>query len=120
MITVVVADYTSYPSEDSCIFVYLENISDFILEIDEKSGHYMRSADMSYPDGLRVLPYVEIRKKRLGVVWIYYFKDIIFAWHLLLRDQRQTAFRLTHWGRDKIDVILQTTFSNAISWMKMN
>ena len=27
--------------------------------------------------------------------------------------------RLTHWGRDKIDAILQTTFSNAISWMKM-
>ena len=26
---------------------------------------------------------------------------------------------LTHWGRDKIDAILQTTFSNAISWMKM-
>ena len=26
---------------------------------------------------------------------------------------------LTHWGRGKIDTILQTTFSNAISWMKM-
>ena len=26
---------------------------------------------------------------------------------------------LTHWGRDKIDAILQTTFSNTISWMKM-
>ena len=26
---------------------------------------------------------------------------------------------LTHWGRDKIVAILQTTFSNAISWMKM-
>ena len=26
---------------------------------------------------------------------------------------------LTHWGRDKIDAVLQTTFSNAISWMKM-
>ena len=25
----------------------------------------------------------------------------------------------THWGRDKIEAILQTTFSNAISWMKM-
>ena len=29
------------------------------------------------------------------------------------------TFALTHWGRDKIDAILQTTFSNAISWMKM-
>ena len=27
---------------------------------------------------------------------------------------------LTHWGRDKMDVIFQTTFSNAFSWMKMN
>ena len=26
---------------------------------------------------------------------------------------------LTHWGRDEIDTILQTTFSNAFSWMKM-
>ena len=26
---------------------------------------------------------------------------------------------LTHWGRDKIATISQTTFSNAFSWMKM-
>ena len=26
---------------------------------------------------------------------------------------------LTHWGRDKIAAISQTTFSNAFSWMKM-
>ena len=26
---------------------------------------------------------------------------------------------LTHWGRDKMDAIFQTTFSNAFSWMKM-
>ena len=26
---------------------------------------------------------------------------------------------LTHWGRDKMDTISQTTFSNAFSWMKM-
>ena len=26
---------------------------------------------------------------------------------------------LTHWGRDKIDSILQTTFSSAFSWTKM-
>ena len=25
----------------------------------------------------------------------------------------------THWGRDKIDAILQTTFSNATSWTKI-
>ena len=27
---------------------------------------------------------------------------------------------LTHWGRDQIDAISQTTFSNAFSRMKMN
>ena len=27
---------------------------------------------------------------------------------------------LTHWGRDKMDAISQTTFSNAFSWMKMH
>ena len=27
---------------------------------------------------------------------------------------------LTHWGRDKMAVIFQTTFSNAFPWMKMN
>ena len=26
---------------------------------------------------------------------------------------------LTHWGRDKMDAISQTSFSNAFSWMKM-
>ena len=27
---------------------------------------------------------------------------------------------LTHWGRDKMAAIFQTTFSNAFSWTKMN
>ena len=26
---------------------------------------------------------------------------------------------LTHWGRDKMTTIFQTTFSDAFSWMKM-
>ena len=30
------------------------------------------------------------------------------------------ASLLTHWGRDKMDADFQTTFSNAISWMKMH
>ena len=29
------------------------------------------------------------------------------------------ANELTHWGRDKMDTISQTTFSSALSWMKM-
>ena len=30
-----------------------------------------------------------------------------------------SSFTLTHWGRDQIDAILQTTLSNAFSWMKI-
>ena len=29
-----------------------------------------------------------------------------------------TVKSLTHWGRDKMDTILQPTFSNAFSWIK--
>ena len=29
------------------------------------------------------------------------------------------GYSLSHWGRDEIDAILQTPFSNAFSWMKM-
>ena len=38
-----------------------------------------------------------------------------------LRSVKQPgqARLLTHWGRDKMDAISQTTFSNAFSWMKM-
>ena len=34
-------------------------------------------------------------------------------------SHREQAIVLTHWGRDKMDAISQTTFSNAFSWMKM-
>ena len=34
-------------------------------------------------------------------------------------DQPFTTCRLTHWGREEIDAISQTTFSNAFYWMKM-
>ena len=34
-------------------------------------------------------------------------------WHIYIGNC------LTHWGRDKMDAIFQTTFSNGFSWMKM-
>ena len=46
-------------------------------------------------------------------------------WHLVaeLRFRWQPGVLkvsfLTHWGRDKMDAISQTTFSSAFSWMKM-
>ena len=33
--------------------------------------------------------------------------------------RRRSMIYLTHWGRDKMDAISHTTFSNAFSWMKM-
>ena len=32
---------------------------------------------------------------------------------------RSNCWPLTHWGRDKMDAVSQTTVSNAFSWMKM-
>ena len=37
-----------------------------------------------------------------------------FVWPI-----KYTWFLLTHWGRDKMAAISQTTLSNAFSWMKM-
>ena len=33
--------------------------------------------------------------------------------------KKKRDIRLTHWGRDKMDAISQTTFSSTFSWMKM-
>ena len=35
------------------------------------------------------------------------------------RRGTETSLALTHWGRDKLNALSQTTFSNAFSWMKM-
>ena len=44
-------------------------------------------------------------------------------WNLPLTPGNGVKLRpiqcLTHWGRDKMAVIFQTTFSNGFSWMKM-
>ena len=41
------------------------------------------------------------------------------TWPSTGRTHRRTYTELTHWKRDKMIDILQTTFSNALSWMKM-
>ena len=56
------------------------------------------------------------------------FDDVIMPWclvgrHVLCPGQLTVhlpVLHLTHWGRDQIDVISQTTFSNAFSRIKMN
>ena len=45
------------------------------------------------------------------------FPQVSGAWQTVLTFN--TASKLTHWGRDKMAAISQTTFSNAFSWMKM-
>ena len=43
-------------------------------------------------------------------------------WYLLIVRHLKyvhSVFALTHWDRDEIDAILKTTFTNALSWMKM-
>ena len=43
-------------------------------------------------------------------------KDGTDCWNL---PSRTTRTCLTHWGRDKMAAILQKTFSNSFSWIKM-
>ena len=52
-----------------------------------------------------------------GVYWIQSDLCVLFVYgcNSCLRSQHQ----LTHWGQDKIAVILQSIFSNPFSWMKM-
>ena len=38
---------------------------------------------------------------------------------IVVETWKETCLTLTHWGRDKMDVISQTTLWSAFSWMKM-
>ena len=42
------------------------------------------------------------------------------AYNYILGSLWNAELKLTHWGRGKMAVIFQTTFSNAFSWMKIN
>ena len=51
--------------------------------------------------------------------------QLSYCFHVYTMPERHTwrtlnmSLVLTHWGRDKMAAILQTTFSNIFSWMKM-
>ena len=45
-------------------------------------------------------------------------KDLALIWYHGMAVHAGVA--LTHWGRDKMAAISQTTFSNAFSWMKVH
>ena len=45
---------------------------------------------------------------------------LMWSWKVhFLVDMPMYTVLLTHWGRDKMAAIFQTTFSNPFSWMKM-
>ena len=46
-------------------------------------------------------------------------RDCIWYTYGAMWYQGEDSLRLTHWGRDKMAAISQTTLSNAFSWMKM-
>ena len=52
-------------------------------------------------------------------MWQALVQLVILGDYLILLVCGAFCDGLTHWGRDKINAILQTTFSNAYSWMKM-
>ena len=44
----------------------------------------------------------------------------VFSMNCIRSNRLYDATRLTHWSRDKMAAIFQTTFSDVFSWMKMN
>ena len=77
-------------------------------------------------------PWVEPTRHRwMGLMWSAYREQKIATnvWNVLgqstseniyfLPHSHWKIFSLTHWGRDKIYAISQTTFWSALSWMKM-
>ena len=46
-------------------------------------------------------------------------KNVIGKLHATCRERGSTSSALTHWGRDNMAAISQTTLSNAFFWMKM-
>ena len=59
---------------------------------------------------IQVMAWHQAGAKPLPEAVMTQFVDAYLAWSLN---------ELTHWGRDNMAAIFQTTFSNAFSWMKM-
>ena len=67
-------------------------------------------------------------KYHFGSSYQYNLTNCYFLTHLAIHAvfmscdrsvSLQSSIILTHWGRDKMDALLQTTLSNAFSWMNM-
>ena len=87
---------------------FVKSTYDVIAYVIKIAVHYITHSNLSTPYGT-----MELRH--------HWFRECLVAY--LAPSSPATVEdcieQLTHWGRHKIDAILQTTFSNAISWMKM-
>ena len=83
----------------------------------DSSASYARQGDKTYKC------WQWMYKKTKCIVIFFIILCLILLIHMCVLH-RQTGMILphqwlTHWGRDKMDAISQTPFSNAFSWMKM-
>ena len=59
------------------------------------------------------------KTQKLCVTTLWWGDESIPLTKHIKNSNAESVSMLTHWGRDKMDAISQTTFSNAFSWMKM-
>ena len=108
--------------EQSAVFKFNE------ILIETQTFHFMKTLfKMSsakwrpfclVPNVLTLLIYRRQNNKKIS-----WYINISHNNHVRVFVSWQAAFavtsELTHWGRDKMAAIFQTTFSNAFSWIKM-
>ena len=88
-------------------------------QITSSSSDHRVHVFYSFTSGRRGKERRTLRLK--GLVVVFEWRPRSLSWYLLA----QTTFTrvpyalLTHWGRDKMATIFQTTFSIAFPWMKM-
>ena len=68
----------------------------------------------------------DAKTQNTPLTWDHNYRDMEYSHKVVGRSTTKSRevskpwdWVLTHWGRDKMAVISQTTFSGAFSWMKM-
>ena len=102
-------------------YLYLFMLNKFCLSLSlawchQAPSHYLNQST-NHQWGLVAFTRRQSHKKCCRYLYLWY-KSKITNWRLQLLLPEATE--LTHWGRDKMVDIFQTTFSNAFSWMKMH
>ena len=92
------------------------------LSSNRSSGMRLRAIRM---ECTRIQSASWMRKSHLWNDYHIFQGPMGYLWrHCMVRIKplplaNQSTRCLTHWGRDKMDAISQTTFSSAFSWMKL-